>query len=303
MAGAYVRRPGWSNGELVIAEGPEDALSIWAAGLETFTPCRVITSLYPPHGRKIVIARNDDPQSSPVDASYLKGKVRWAKAGVNFREAFPRPERRYDKSDFNDLLKADGVAAVKKALRSPAPAAIPLRFTANETRDKALVRANQDFFKGLRMHHAIRVTLGTGKSSINRDEIASFIRHIRAAGDKRSVVIAVPTNRLADEAAVDFPDDIRRATWRGRGAINPDRPDEKMCMNLEMVSKVQKVMGDVSTNCCRRPARDGVPEMNANFTTRAHTKRRSASRQIFGIPRTTHYFLRSRRPWARWPRL
>src|SRR3954449_12485899 len=74
---------------------------------------------------------------------------------------------------------------------------------------------------------AIRVDLGTGKSTAVRKLLVDFVRWLRARGDTRPIIIAVPTHALAAEAAAamaELAPDLTVETWRGRGADAPNRP-------------------------------------------------------------------------------
>ena len=162
---------------------------------------------------------------------------------------------------------------MRQALEPPDAPPHVERFTADEARVET-TRAVREFFTrveirspdGPPLTHAIRVDLGVGKSSIAQEEIAPFVRSMRANGDKRSVVIAVPTHRLAAEAATRFPEDIRVGIWRGREAADPDQPGEAMCRDIEAVKEALAVLGDPEKTCCRRPAsRAGDPEVLCQF--------------------------------------
>ena len=299
---AVVRLPGDPSGPLAIAEGPETGLSVWAAtGYATWITCGTITRITPPTGRQVIACRDDDPRNAPANVNLNKGLARWAKQGVNFYEAWPWPERRYDKSDFNDVLMAGGVAAVKKALSSPDPPPAVERFTADEARDE-MTRVIREFFARVEarspddppLARAIRVELGAGKSSKAREAITPFIRQLRANGDKRSVVIAVPTHRLGAEAAREFPADIRVGIWRGRGAADPDRPSETMCRDLEAVSEARAVLAPVEETCCRRPARNDAPEARCQFyDTCAYQRQKRVKAEVWF---TAHETLFTRKP-------
>jgi hypothetical protein len=117
MAGAFVRLPGPSDGPLQLAEGPETGLSVWAAtGAETWLSIGSIARHDPPVGRRVVVCRDDDAPQSPADASLTEALPRWQNAGADIVVATPWPERRGDKSDFNDLIQAGGVEAVRARL-------------------------------------------------------------------------------------------------------------------------------------------------------------------------------------------
>lgn len=117
LEGVGVRLPG--QGTPVAAEGPETGLSVWAATRQpVIIALGSVSHLQPPQGRA-VIAADDDAPGSPADAGRMRTVERWKAAGTDVRVAYPWPERRGDKSDFNDAIKAGGAAAVAKAIRNP----------------------------------------------------------------------------------------------------------------------------------------------------------------------------------------
>ena len=114
LDGAAVRLPGPADGPLIVAEGPETGLSVWAAtGHETHVALGTLTKLRPPVGRRLVIARDDDHLQSPADKALTRAITEWRGAGVDGVIATPWPLRRADGSDFNDVLRARGAEAVR----------------------------------------------------------------------------------------------------------------------------------------------------------------------------------------------
>ena len=113
MQGAIVRFPGPVDGPLLLAEGPETGLSLWAATrYETHPVDRSITR-HEPAGRRAVVCRDDDPQQSSADMALKRSMSNWQSAGADVVTATPWPIRRFDKSDFNDVLQEGGVEAVR----------------------------------------------------------------------------------------------------------------------------------------------------------------------------------------------
>jgi putative DNA primase/helicase len=114
MDGAFVRLPGPTDGPLLLAEGPETALSLWAAtGYATQVSLGSITRHEPPVGRRIVLCRDDDRLQSPADRALKLAMATWLGAGLNVITATPWNVRREDKSDFNDVIQAGGIEAVR----------------------------------------------------------------------------------------------------------------------------------------------------------------------------------------------
>jgi hypothetical protein len=98
---------------------------------------------------------------------------------------------------------------------------------------------------------------GAGKSRAARHHAARVLREMRAAGDSRTIVFAVPTHRLSVVAAeafrtlaVDMGPKQTVEVWRGRNAENPDQPGKPMCVNLDAVREAQALMLDAKKYAC-----------------------------------------------------
>jgi putative DNA primase/helicase len=114
---AVVRLPGDNQKPLMLAEGPETGLSIWTAtGCETWIALGGMNHHEPPTGRPVIACRDDDAQQSPADKSFNRAIARWRRAGVDIRIATPWSERRFDKSDFNDVLIRSGAEEVRNRI-------------------------------------------------------------------------------------------------------------------------------------------------------------------------------------------
>jgi phage/plasmid primase-like uncharacterized protein len=114
MANAFVRLPGPTDGPLLLAEGPETALSVWAAtGYATMASIGSITRHAPPLNRRVVLCRDDDRLQSPADRALKLSTSVWLAADIDAVTATPWNVRREDKSDFNDVIQASGIAAVR----------------------------------------------------------------------------------------------------------------------------------------------------------------------------------------------
>ena len=106
LDGCAVRLPGPADKPLLLAEGPETGLSVWAAtGYETWVSLGAVGKLTPPQGRRLVICRDDDAPQSPADKALSRTVTEWRKQGINATIATPWHERRGDGSDFNDVIK------------------------------------------------------------------------------------------------------------------------------------------------------------------------------------------------------
>ncbi len=109
------------------------------------------------------------------------------------------------------------------------------------------------------MVHAIRADVAIGKSDASRREAVRLLIDMRARGDRRVVVLAVPTHKLGDEQARDFENlpearaaGLRAAVWRGRAAPDPDANGETMCLDLEATRDAQSIGARVETAVCRK---------------------------------------------------
>lgn len=284
MDGAAVRLPGLKD-VLALAEGPETGLSVWrAAGLETWIALGGISKIQPPPLRRLVVCADDDPRHVPATKSRQKAIGHWRAEGREIAVAMPWARRRFDKTDFNDTLKAEGAVAVSARIAvamTPPPGAInggqrlPI-----EVARLNLAKAIGQFFEAassyvedpdepLPIVHAIQADVGLGKSSVCRSEIVQMLRSMRMKGDTRPVVVAVPTHVLGDEQADDFENmpefktaGFRVRVWRGREAPDPDAHDyrdpsipqgkkTKMCRDLDAVRDAQSIGLDPDKTACR----------------------------------------------------
>lgn len=102
---------------------------------------------------------------------------------------------------------------------------------------------------------AICATTGLGKSHIFRKVAAENIRRLRAAGDKRSIVVFVPTHDLALEQAMKFNQlhpDLTAKRFIGIDNKNLDKPKTKMCERVDIVLRLLKHGSSLSSICCTR---------------------------------------------------
>jgi phage/plasmid primase-like uncharacterized protein len=128
MAGCAVKLPG-SSSAVILAEGPETALSIWQAtgaevwavlGASNFARCS------PPAGRPVLIAADGDRPDSPAAKSLRAQASMLAQAG--FTVSVARPIQSYPdvaKTDFNDVLLRDGEQAIRDAIDAAEPWRLP----------------------------------------------------------------------------------------------------------------------------------------------------------------------------------
>lgn len=255
---AYVRLPGSRTGPLQLAEGIETGLTAWAAsGSETWIALGNMAKVAPPPGRLLVACADDDARHSPAAKALRAAASRWRRAGCDVAIATPWPERRYDKSDLNDLARAAGIAAVRGRIErafAPSPEVAPPRLSIDlarlETR-RAITRfaaaALAASIDGSPAPvHVIRADVGVGKSGAALDYAARLLTRLRKRRSGRIVAFAVPTHALGDELAAKFHAlplaqamGLTAAVWRGRNAPDPEGtepPPATMCLDLPAVA-------------------------------------------------------------------
>ncbi len=268
--GAAVRLPGDAAGPVVVAEGLETGLSVWVAtGLETWIAMGTVLAVEPLLGRQVILARDDDPTNRPADQAHRKTREAWTARGVRLAIATPWPERRGDKTDFNDVLQEGGADAVRARITA---ALAPVQtddgrheLPVEEAR-AALGAATNAFFVAAVDHvpgaaappvHAIRADVGLGKSQAAHAGAVEMLAAMRARGDRRTVIIALPRHDLITEAVEAF-NGLSRAiaaglvarSWRGRGADDPSTPGEHMCRDLERTKAAAAAGQSVEQTVC-----------------------------------------------------
>ena len=263
-----VRLPGPDDGPVIFAEGPETGLSIWAAtGLATHIALGNPSNLTVPTDRPVILARDDDPRWSPASRKARQTVADWQAQGHRVAVAWPWDIRRGDKTDFNDVLRERGPAAVRERIElarsflDGTVAPLPERVTLAEARarlDEEVGGFFDDVLDGEGSSLALRVDLGTGKTEAALRHAARTLARMRAAGDDRAIALAVPEHRLGAQIVERFNTlareeglDLRAASWRGRNALDPMRTDgERMCGNLEAVERAQALLLDVEKTIC-----------------------------------------------------
>ena len=99
---------------------------------------------------------------------------------------------------------------------------------------------------------AISATTGLGKSHIFSKVAAENIRRLRAANDNRSIVVFVPTHKLALEQANKFNElypDLIAKRFIGISNENPDKPKNEMCERLGVVLGLLKQGATLNSMC------------------------------------------------------
>ncbi|HEX2528242.1 MAG TPA: toprim domain-containing protein, partial [Geminicoccus sp.] len=272
LAGAAVRLPG-DTSSLLLAEGPETGLSVWAAtGRETRIALGGITKIDPPPLRRLVACADDDPRDAPAAKSFYKAVARWRRDGWAVAVATPWRRRRFDKSDFNDLIRKegpDGIRARIEAALSPPGVQVPNDALSIDLARLKVEKAVRGFFAQVNdfdpdaedglppIVHGIKVGVGIGKSEAALRESAQWLALARRRGDTRNIGFAIPMHSLANEQVRRFmtmPEAQRAgltaAVWRGREAADPGQDGKAMCHDLEAVREVQAALGNVDTQVC-----------------------------------------------------
>lgn len=254
---------------LILAEGPETALSIWhASGIETWAtigPVHTVDLTPVPKDRTILVALDDDPRNAQVRKHTTRAIMRWRAEGRTVLTALPWPSTRRDKSDFNDALKERGATYVAETIEAAlTPKQNNVRtLTISEARtatttamDKAITELLAPPEIGSIKATAIALKISTG---IGKTEAAlRIIIWAMISGRLRAATFAVPDNMLSAELlgrAVAIRDELggtfEIGTWRGREADNPEAMNEKMCRRPDVVRAVQRAGLDVQTFACR----------------------------------------------------
>ena len=112
-----------AKGPLIVAEGPESALSAWeATGLETWTVFGVggFATAPIPEGREIILAPDRDAPESPAGRAFRQAVAVLLERGHDLKVAMA-PEPSGSKEDLNDTLKRAGLAEVKAAIDAARP--------------------------------------------------------------------------------------------------------------------------------------------------------------------------------------
>lgn len=256
------RRPG----VLLLAEGVETGLTVWAAtGCETWVTLGPMARLTPPQGRLVVTCRDDDPAQSPAAKAMRHRLAKWRAAGLDVASVFPTPIRRGDRADFNDLAQRAGMTAVRKRIEDAIEVAQARFAVALPGVDEARLLVT-DRVRAASAQRRTRLALtptawgvkagvGLGKTRAVLSATVDLLTALRAIGDKSLVVVAVPQHRLSDEQVQRFAEESGGAfvarPWRGREALDPNGDGETMCRNVGRVREAQALVLDPAKVVCR----------------------------------------------------
>ena len=289
ISGAVTRLAGNAAGPILIAEGLETGLSLWAAtGCETWITLGIVTLAKLeklPQGRTVVLCRDDDGHSSPPFNAVRKVQRHLLGLGYKVRIATPWPEQRQDKSDFNDVMVTLGLQAVRDRVICAAEdrptefkfvsidegrtqlCAVVERFFAEPQTACEPSETAGDVIDGPHLFEALSntirspvwamsATMALGKTEAVLTAIRRRIEDMRTSGDKRCVVIAVPYHRLSNDLLSRAEaKGLRARVWRGQSSKDID--GELMCRNLEEAQNDAKLLIPSKVTCGECPMRDG----------------------------------------------
>jgi putative DNA primase/helicase len=277
LAGAWIRLLGDPAGPLQLAEGPETGLTVWCAtGHETWIALGSVAKIEPPAGRRIIVCADDDARhahagrSNNAHRARMDAVAQWRAEGREVQLLYPWPMRRGDKSDFNDLVQAKGIGAVRERINlalNPL-AGIPGRVPVQETR-VALIGLVERFFAAALawvplakdeegpppLVVATDPGVAAGKSSAAHHHAVGLILKLRAADDHRIVVIATPTHALNVEQAARImalpgAQKLVVQVWHARTRPDPEQADKAMCWDLEAIDDAQDAGADPQQAVC-----------------------------------------------------
>ena len=98
----------------------------------------------------------------------------------------------------------------------------------------------------------LRATVGLGKSTASRSALARLQGQLAAEGRPHRILIAVPSHRIAEEAARGWRDaGVKAAVLRGYEHTDPGS-GAPMCRNIEAVRVALESGEPVPHTCCRR---------------------------------------------------
>lgn len=275
LAGATVRLPGVQAanlplGPLLLAEGPETGLSLWAAtGRETWIALGSLAKAanWPLFGgRRVVVCRDDDAPASRAAVALDAALEQWRGQGLELAIATPWQVPRADKSDFNDTLREAGPEAVRERIRAAllaaigcAPADPPSALPTETLKDARwdLTKAAEQFFfsRPADGEPAPQMLLG-GQGGIGKTEVAGGLlapamREAKNAGRPHRAIVLAPEHKVLGHQIVErlraFGLDV--AHLIGRGDAFAPKPDD-LCKNPEAVREAIRAKQDIRKSVC-----------------------------------------------------
>ena len=173
---------------LVIAEGPESALSIWqSTGLETWAVFGASNwkSVPIPTDRPVILAPDRDAPDSPAGQAFRRAVLHHLARGCDLRIA-TAPEPEGSKHDLNDTDQRAGPEAVRDAIAAARPVRV------SDPGNDVVPSASRDF----PLSEPTRVAVGYSGRDVDRMNDALRAR-------------AIQTGRVDEDAAVNYGEIIR----------------------------------------------------------------------------------------------
>jgi len=300
IAGAAARLPGADEGPLLLTQSIEVGLAAWSSThYEVWIVFGALEAVKTPAGRHVVILADDHPPRHAAGAGVPAARLNKAVAAfraAKVRVAIAKPwaQRRRDSSSFVDLIIANGTDAVAERIQGSVAPSMPTskrclvhqaqKAVASHTQAvaaelneiSALLMAGEVTEASERgaFVKAIGVDVGTGKSSTARSDVAKLLTDMRARGDTRVIVFAVPDHALGEQQRKAWTDliwehdfDLRVEVWRGRTAPDPRHADytdnripkaakSKMCVELDRTIDAESVGLPVQKAVCEKKMKD-----------------------------------------------
>jgi putative DNA primase/helicase len=262
------------DGDLHICEGPETGLAVWmTTGAPVMICAGPITAnrIGQVNAGPIVLASDAAEAGAQVAKIFANACAAATVAGLTWRSAIPDGAPGFD---WNDVLQSRGVDAVRDGLamgnwvKPQAPVSYPATYaapTGDVQQARRIVReALRDWGRAAldwtaqtegednpAPVHALRVATGIGKSHAARVQAVAMVKDLRARGDDRCVVIAVPRHDLGDEFVQKLQaQGILAEAWKGRIQPDPAQPGLSMCHRPKDAKAAQKAGVDVGATLC-----------------------------------------------------
>lgn len=253
---------------LYVVEGPETALSVWAAtGAEVWAVFgwTGFKAAPVPVDRPVTFCPDQDAPNKPAAVGFKDAVAHHLDRGVDlWVAAAPEPEG--SKADLNDTHQRAGLEAVREAL---AAAYKPLRAKPHagpNLRDaealpdvlevgEARRRLQAEIRAGLSRQGItlIEATLGLGKTHTMIAEVVKLLAEAKEAGiESPAVVIAAPMHRLGRQLLADIraaAPGIRVVQLYGAEAQDPDDPSQTVCKRLDEYRERGALLLDLGSFC------------------------------------------------------
>ncbi len=262
-----------SGNRLYVAEGPETALSVWAAtgadvwavfGWAGFKAAPL------PLDRPVVFCPDRDPPGPAADG-FRACITHHLVLGTDVWVAVA-PEPDGSKSDLNDTHQRAGLEVVREALEAAIRTAKASPEAPKEQPVGPPLRPAEDLAYVLEVGEARRLlqaevrdslrrpgvtlleaTLGLGKTHATIAEVAKLLIEAKNAGiEKPAVVITAPMHRLGRQMKVDIEAQaptLRVVQLYGPEAQDPDDPSQSVCKRMDEYRERQALLLDMQKFC------------------------------------------------------